>query len=124
MIILFLLIIVVLLFTGAVGYLLFNKDNNLNSINNTIVDDSSKYIDDETFKFAIDLIKFLIEFLNSSLLINNVANSVAIVPIITNDFGNNFINCPNICERGINFINFILYFTIINFFLRFFIIKK
>lgn len=47
MIILFLLIIIVLLFTGAVGYLLFNKDNNLNSINNTIVDDSSKYIDDE-----------------------------------------------------------------------------
>lgn len=47
MIILFLLIIIVLLFTGVVGYLLFNKDNTLNSINNTIVDDSSKYIDDE-----------------------------------------------------------------------------
>ncbi len=45
--IIFLLIVVVLLFTGFVGYLLFNKDNNSNFINNTIVDDSSKYIDDE-----------------------------------------------------------------------------
>lgn len=47
MITLLLLIIIVLLFTGVIGYLLFNKNNSSDFINNTIVEDSYKYIDDE-----------------------------------------------------------------------------